>query len=258
MPLPDLSILTAAATDSRFIAAVAIAAMAGLVRGLLGFGSVLIYVPLMAAVYDPRVAAASILLIDFFTTAPYAIPEISRARWRDVLPIWLAAAAAVPFGTMALLVLDPLMLRWAIAVSVVVLVTVLASGWRYHGQPSLPITVGVGLVSGFGGGAAQISGPPVLLYWLGGALPIVTVRANLIVFFALHGGVMCVAYLLQGVLTLEVVTLAILLAVPFFLAVNVGARLFRGVGDTLYRRIAFGLIALAALVSLPLFDGLVR
>jgi hypothetical protein len=257
--LPDISVFTAALADSRFAAAVAIAAMAGLVRGLLGFGSVLIYVPLMAAVYDPRVAAGTILLIDFFTTAPFAVRELPRVTWREVMPIWIAAAISVPFGTMVLLVVDPLLLRWCIAVTVVGLVLVLASGWRYHGQPRLPITLGVGLLSGFGGGAAQISGPPVLIYWLGGAASkIATVRANLIVFFALHGAVLCTAYLLQGVLTAKVLALFVLLALPFFLGVSVGAYLFRGVGDQLYRRLAYGLIAVAALISLPLFDSLVR
>lgn len=256
--LPDLSTFAAALADSRFVAAVAIAALAGLVRGLLGFGSVLIYVPLMAAVYEPRIAAGTILLIDFFTTAPYAIPEIPRAKWREVLPIWIAAAVSVPFGTMVLLVADPLLLRWCIAVTVVGLVLVLASGWRYHGQPRLPITIGVGLVSGFGGGAAQISGPPVLLYWLGGAAPIVTVRANLIAYFALHGAVLVAAYLLQGVLTPQVLALFLLLALPFFLGVNIGARLFRGVSDRQYRRLAYALIAVAALISLPLFDAWIR
>ncbi len=35
----------------------AIAALSGLVRGFSGFGSALIYMPLMAAIYDPRIAA---------------------------------------------------------------------------------------------------------------------------------------------------------------------------------------------------------
>ena len=40
---------------------------------------------------------------------------------------------------------------------------VLASGWRYHGRPSLPITIGVGLIAGLGSGAVQIAGPAVIM-----------------------------------------------------------------------------------------------
>ena len=62
--LPDLTALSATLHDGRFIAALAIAALAGLVRGFSGFGSALIYMPLISAIYGPRVAAPTLLLID--------------------------------------------------------------------------------------------------------------------------------------------------------------------------------------------------
>ena len=43
------------------------------------------------------------------------------------------------------------------------LVPILASGWRYHGAPRLPITLGVGLFSGVTAGSVLIAGPPVIL-----------------------------------------------------------------------------------------------
>ena len=57
--LPDLPALTAALTDRRFAAALAVAALSGFVRGFSGFGSALIYIPLIAAIYEPRIAAPS-------------------------------------------------------------------------------------------------------------------------------------------------------------------------------------------------------
>ena len=45
---------------------------------------------------------------------------------------------------------------------------------------------------------------------------------------------------------------------PFFLATAIGAKYFHGASDVLYRRIAYAIIALAALVSLPVFDGFLR
>jgi uncharacterized protein len=41
-------------------------------------------------------------------------------------------------------------------------------------------------------------------------------------------------------------------------AMAAGAYFFRGASDLLYRRIAYVIIAVAALVSLPLFDELLR
>lgn len=49
-----LTLFTETIADSRFAIAVGIAAVSGLVRGFTGFGSALIYMPLISAVYSPQ------------------------------------------------------------------------------------------------------------------------------------------------------------------------------------------------------------
>jgi uncharacterized membrane protein YfcA len=258
MTLPDSSLFAAAMTDRRFLAALAVAALSGVVRGFSGFGSALIYMPLVAAVYDPRVAAVTLLLIDTVGAAPFAVRAFPHCTWREVLPIFVAAAIAIPFGTMALIVVDPTLLRWFMALLVLSLLGILMSGWRYHGRPRLPITLAVGLFSGFGGGAVQIAGPAVIIYWLGTANSAVTVRANLLVYFLLLDAMLCVVYYWQGLLSADLLALSALLAIPFFVATAVGAYFFAGTSDLLYRRIAYIIIAAAALLSLPLLDTWLR
>lgn len=254
----DSPLLAAALADLRW-SAVAVAALSGLVRGFSGFGSALIYMPLVAAIYEPRIAAVTLLLIDFIASAPFTVRELRHCTWREVLPIFLAAAVAIPVGTLALKFTDPVVLRWFIALLVLALLAVLLSGWRYHGRPSWSATVGAGLFSGFGGGAVQISGPAVILYWLGtDANSAAKVRANMMVYFLLTGATLCAAYLWQGLFNAKDAALAVLLGLPFVLAMAIGAFVFRGASDLLYRRIAYGVIAVAALVSLPLFDELLR
>jgi len=252
--IPDSALLAAAIHDPRFYVALAIAILAGVVRGFSGFGSAQIYIPLIAAVYSPRAAAVSLLIIDTLGAAPYAVRALPQCTWAEVLPMSIAAGIAVPIGTWALLVIDPVVLRWFIAVLVLSLVIVLASGWRYHGRPSLLVTAAVGLFSGFGSGAVQIAGPPVLLYWLGTANNVITVRANFLVYFLLLGLTSCAVYIWQGLFMPDYLALAILLAAPFFIATAIGARYFHGASDTLYRRIAYAIIMLVALISMPIFD----
>jgi uncharacterized membrane protein YfcA len=256
--LPDTAAFVTALTDRRFIAAAAVAALSGFVRGFSGFGSALIYIPLIAAVYEPRIAAPTLLLIDFCGSAPFTIPSFRHCNWREVLPITIAAAVAVPFGTMALLLVDPVALRWVISALVLSLLAVLSSGWRYRGRPTLPVTTGVGIVAGLGSGAVQIAGPAVIIFWLGGTSNAVTVRANLMVFFLLMGAITGTVYVIQGVITADVIALSILLGVPFVLAMWGGAHWFRGASEQAYRRVAYLIIVLAAIVSLPIFDRLVR
>jgi uncharacterized membrane protein YfcA len=256
--LPNIPILMEAIADRRFPLAVAIAALAGLVRGFSGFGSALIYIPLVAAVYDPRIAAVTLLIIDSIGGTPFGLRALPHCNWREVLPIVIAAAVAVPFGTMALLVVEPVALRWFIAVLVFSLLALLVYGWRYRGSPGLPATIGVGLFSGFGGGAVQIAGPAVIIYWLAGENPAAKARANLLVYFMLNNVVLCLSYFWQGVFAADVVVLGLVLAVPFIAAMAAGAYFFHGASEAVYRRLAYVIVALAALVSLPVLDPWLR
>jgi len=256
--LPDTSSFAAAFADPRFVPAAVVAALAGAVRGFSGFGSALVYIPLVAAIYDPRIAAATLLLIDLVSCVPFTVPAFSRCNWREVVPVTASAALMVPIGTLVLLFVDPMVLRWVIAVLVIGLLMVLMSGWRYHGKPHLAASLGVGAVAGLGSGAVQIAGPPVIIYWLGGPAAATIVRANLMVFFALIGCATLISYAAQGLFTRPALTLAVLLGVPFLAAMTIGALMFRGASDSLYRRVAYGLIAVSAVVSLPLFDHLLR
>lgn len=256
--LPDSATFAAALAEPRFIAAAAIAALSGLVRGFSGFGGAMIYMPLVAAVYEPRIAAVTILLVDFLSSTPFAIPEVRRCTWREVIPISIAMAVAVPLGAWALLVLDPIVLRWAIAVLVLGLVAVLMSGWRYRGEPHLAITLGVGAFAGASAGAVQIGGPPVVLYWLSRGNNAITMRANLMVFFAFCGVALVTAYAVLGLFTAATLALSLLLGIPYLIGVGIGARFFHGTSDLLYRRVAYLIIALAALLSLPVLDPVIR
>jgi uncharacterized membrane protein YfcA len=244
--------------EPRFAAAIAVSLIAGLVRGFSGFGSALIYVPLVAAIYEPRIAALTLLIVDFVASAPFTAPLTRHCNWREVAPVSIAAICTMPLGVAALEYLDPTILRWFIAILVATLLLVLASGWRYRSRPTLPASIGVGLIAGVGSGAAQIAGPAAIVYWLGGPNNAHVIRANLMVFFAILAMVSAIAYFARGLFTADVLMLSLLLGPVFIAAMALGAYLFRGASDEAYRRVAYGIIALSAVVSLPLFDELFR
>jgi uncharacterized membrane protein YfcA len=113
-------------------------------------------------------------------------------------------------------------------------------------------------LSGLASGAVQIAGPPVILYWLGGAAQAAFVRANLMVYFTFIDVIGCAAYFREGLFTREVAVLSLLLGLPFILAMVAGARSFRLASERSFRRVAYAIIAVSALISLPLFDRLLR
>jgi uncharacterized protein len=256
--LPDSTTFAATLADPRSYAAMAVSMLAGVVRGFSGFGSALIFVPLISAIYDPRTAAGTFLLIDF-AVGLAVLPTVWRtAHWREVLPLASAAVIAAQFGALVLVYTDAISLRWGIAIVVLILLAVLMSGWRYHGRPTLPVTLGVGALAGGLGGAIQIVGPPVIVYWLGGSSSPTAMRTNLNAFFSVFACALIVTYVARGLLPASVVTLALLLGPLQMLALHGGSRLFHLASAPTYRRVAYAIVAAAALVSMPILDGLIR
>ena len=123
-----IALFQAAVADPRFPIAIGIAALAGLVRGFSGFGSALVYMPLISAMYGPTVAAPTLLLIDSICSLPIALHAMPQCNWREVAPVSVAGAVLLPLGAMALVLVDPLSLRWFIAALVLAALAALASG----------------------------------------------------------------------------------------------------------------------------------
>jgi uncharacterized membrane protein YfcA len=168
------------------------------------------------------------------------------------------ALIGVPLGVYLLTRLDPTLIRWSIVAIVVLLLTLLMSGWRYHGTPKPPTTVLVGTLAGLLSGAAQVGGPPVVAYWLGGAIPAVIVRANIIFYFAISTVLSAISYIWSDLITGEVILLALYVAPLYGLGLWCGSRFFGIASEVTFRRISYAMIATAAITSMPALDGLLR
>lgn len=242
----------------QFAYLMGIAFIAALARGFSGFGGALIFVPLASAVFGPQVAAPILMLVDGVLQF-----TLLRNAWRigkrnEVAIMALGALVGIPLGVLALKHLDAIALRWGIAGLTAAMLALLMSGWRYHGRPRQPLTIGIGFLSGLLSGAIQAGGPPVVAYWLGGGNAAATLRANIILFFFCTSVASGVTYLVAGLLDIGVLTLAAVAAPGYALGLYLGTRMFRLASELAFRRACYLLIAAAAVISLPALDGLLR
>jgi uncharacterized membrane protein YfcA len=232
--------------------------VAGLARGFSGFGSALIFIPLASSMIGAKLASPLLLVIDFVAAAPL-IPNAWRyADRRDVGTMLLGSLIGVPIGAWALTQMDALAVRWMIVALIVPMLALLMSGWRYRGKPTAALTAAVGALAGFFNGVAQVGGPPIVLYWLRDTTAARVVRANIIIYFAAASVITTISYLIGGVLTTAVIGLAVLTGPAFGVGLWLGSQMFGLTSEETFRRACYALIALAALVSLPLFDGVLR
>lgn len=236
----------------------AITFAASLARGFSGFGAALIFVPLVSALLGPKVAAPLLLVTDGVMAAGMIPRAVKAADRPAVLTMALGALVGIPAGTWLLAALAPRTLRWAIVVVAALMLALLVSGWRYRDRPKASLTVMVGVVSGLFSGAAQIGGPPVVAYWLGGPIPAPVVRANIVFYFAATTVIAAVGYVWGGLITLPILMLAATLAPVYGLGTWAGSRMFGLASEQTFRRICLAMIALATLISMPVLDGWLR
>ncbi|AJY45157.1 sulfite exporter TauE/SafE family protein [Martelella endophytica] len=234
----------------------AFACVAGMARGFSGFGGAMIFMPLASLVIGPRVAAPLLMLVDFIGTLPTVPSAFRLGEKRKVLLMVAGASISVPAGAAMLARLDPLVVRWAISVIVVLLLLLLVSGARYRGRLTAPLLVGTGTVAGFFGGLAQIAGPPVVALWLGSDREHHIARANIMLFFTLSGIVSFLSYTAGGLLDLSVLPLVAIVEPAYLLGVIIGMRLFPLARPEVFRVVAYLLIAVAAITGLPATDAL--
>jgi uncharacterized protein len=248
LPL-ELHILTALA---------ALAFIAGLVRGFAGFGAAMIYVPAASLLVGPQIAVIILWTMDTIPSLPIVMPALKKSAWKAVLPVAAGYATTVGLGVWFLKHGDAELVRWLISGFILATVGVLWSGWRYHGARPSPLSFAVGGVSGLFGGAAQLSGPAVLVYWHAGSDPAWRIRANTIVLFFITTLFSGAALFAAGLFHRPAVTSAVFCAPVYGVGLVLGQRLFGRASEETFRRAALIIILSVAIATLPLFDGILR
>lgn len=245
-------------SSATLILLVIAALLGGLARGFSGFGAALVFMPLASKVVGPQIAAPIILLINLFLQVGFIPKAWPHTNGREALVLSIGTVVGIPIGTWMLSRSDPVLVRWMIVGLIVPMLTLLMSGWRYHGKPKTPLTIGVGATAGFFNGIAQVGGPPVVLYWLGGALPTQSVRANFVIYFAISSVITAVSYAFSGLLTSALIGLCLLTAPAYAAGLYFGSHMYGLASERVFRAACYVLIAASAFVSLPIFDAILR
>ena len=228
--------------SGSFAVEIAVAALAGFVRGFSGFGAALILAPGFTLVMPAQDAVVLTVLLNFTTITQLLRPALARVQWRELGPMGLAGVIGVPLGSVLLLVVDDAVLRRAIGAIVLSFSIAMLAGWRYRGGQSLGKTTVVGLLGGVLTGSAGVGGPPLILYMLSGDRPIADARAVFIVYFAFLQLAAVPVFVATGLVTWGLVGRTALLVPIYLLVTQLGAVLFPRVSEKFAR--GFALVAL--------------
>lgn len=237
-------------TSVQYVAIVSVALIGGLVRGFGGFGTALIIIPVLSVIIGPRAAVPAVTLALLVTTLQLIPATWPHVRWREQRVLSLAGCLGVPVGVVVLIWIDPELLRRAISATTAASALFLMTGWRYSGGPSLPAAAAAGAFGGFLSGAASIGGPPVIAYLLAGQGSPAQTRASIVFYFAFTQVVSLTLFGLNGLLSINSLVVAVLIAPGLLIGTWFGSRLFRLSSERIFRWTALTLLLVVGLATL--------
>jgi uncharacterized membrane protein YfcA len=231
---------------------------AAFLRGFTGFGFGLAAVPALSLVMSPVVAVPCTLMLGMLAGVQ-VLPKIRHLPdWRSVWILVAGSLVGSPIGIWVLTALPVSEIRAVIGVTLVIAVAVLWRQPRFGKQPSVPVGLGTGVVSGLLNGSTGFAGPPVIIYFLSTQDSVPVIRASLMMYFFFSTGGTLVYDAFRGLVGSHVLLLTAIFFPALYIGNWLGDRCFDGSSAATYRRVALGILLILAVLAVgrSLYDEL--
>ncbi|MCR9126286.1 MAG: sulfite exporter TauE/SafE family protein [Rhodobacteraceae bacterium] len=246
-----MDVVFALVPPGALLIAMSVAALAGLVKGLVGFAMPMVLISGLGFFLPPELALAGLIL-----------PTVATNIFQSLAQGWRAALASVRqfgvflgFGLVFLLgsaqlvtVVHPEVLLLLIGgpICVFAVLQLLGVGFRMV-RRNLKIEAAVGSLAGFLGGLSGIWGPPTVAYLTALNTPKADQMRVQGVVFGLGAVALVGAHVGSGVLTVPSGAFSAVLVVPALLGMAAGTRLQPLVDQKVFRRMTLVVLLIAGL-----------
>ncbi|MBV8996383.1 MAG: TSUP family transporter [Pseudonocardiales bacterium] len=189
-----------------------IVALGALVQGAVGYGMALVAAPLLALI-EPALVPVPLILLSSAHAVLAAVRDWRHADWTGIGWAMLGRLPGTGLGVLAVVALSQRVFALLVGLAVLGWVLLSLLSWRPRPRPGSLLLAG--LVSGAGGTAASIGGPPIALLYQDAAGP--RVRGTIGGYFVLGSAISLAALAAAGQVTGESLASTAVLA-PFLLA----------------------------------------
>ncbi len=186
---------------------------AGMVKGLSGFGSSLVTIPLLSKVYGvDRFVEITVMLITINVVLNILLMFENKAfslkSLEEVLPITIFGAVFTLVGLIVLKNLNGEIINYIAAGLILMAIIVTAYNLfvdkKIKIKPNLALKVLVGTLSGLGNGIASVDGPPVVFYLTGTNAQKATFKNTLATHFLVMGIIGVILIIINNMYTVDI------------------------------------------------------
>ena len=235
----------------QLLLAVLFLIVAYFIRGIAGFGSGLIAIPLLAMMLPVTLVVPVIGLLDYLASMTHGTSNRHAIAWRDILPLLPFSFIGVAAALYLLKTTDALVLRKVLGgfVTVYGVYSLIYAGPSRQGTRWWAIPAG-----GFGGLVGTLfgtGGPFYVIYLRLRGLDMTAFRATVATIFFIDGGARIVGYFASGFYTRQTM-LTFAMAIPIMLvALYAGGKVRTTISPRTFQR-AIGLLLVVSGLSLLL------
>ena len=232
--------------------AISIAALAGLIKGMVGFAMPMIMISGLGSFLSPELALAGLILPTLVSNAMQALRQGPKAAAESVRRFRVFLGVGLVFlliSSQLVSVLPVPVLLALIGGPVALFCLMQLAGWRAHlpNGPATWIEALVGTVCGFIGGLSGGWGPPFVAY----LTAIDTEKRDQMrvqgVAYGLGALALVGAHVVSGVLNARTVWFSLAMLVPAVAAMWVGTRIQDRIDQALFRKMTLAVLLVAAL-----------
>ena len=203
--------------------------------------------------FDPVIGFAIVLFIVLFGQGPLFFKASKLADWKETGPAAIGSAITMSLGIIFLVSADPALIRYIMAVIILVITALLMSGWTYPGKRKPIIGFYIGSISGAITGGFGVPAFPITATYLHSSKNQIEVkRANVLSALACGILVAISGLILQGVYTYEIVLRALIIAPTFILGSKLGEIIFKIAPANWFYNVTYMVLIFAA-ISLLIF-----
>lgn len=226
----------------------AVVAVAAAAQAVSGFGSALIATPVVAVLVGPHEAVVGLTMISIVLVAMLSLRSRGHVDGSITLTISAAAIVGMPIGLLVLQRADDRTLT-AIIASVVIVFAVLL--WRGLRLPRGRVTDGLaGFVAGTLSTSTGTSGPPIVIALSNEQMSPSAFRGTISAIFLVQGCAALIVFAIGGQISSGALGVALAGLPGLIVGSYVGEHGFRRLDAERFRRVVFGMLLLAGVLSL--------
>ncbi|MFD2855140.1 sulfite exporter TauE/SafE family protein [Seohaeicola zhoushanensis] len=233
----------------QLVLALAIAGLAGLVKGMVGFAMPMIMVSGLGTFLPPEIALAGLIIPTLTTNGMQALRQGARAalasihRFRVFLGVGLVMLL---LSAQLVRMLHPSTFLLALGASVTTFAIVQLLGLRLRlSGASARVEAAFGAVAGFIGGLSGVWGPPTVMYLTALDTPKGEQLRVQGVIYGLGAVALLGAHLTSGVMRAETLPFSVLLVAPAVLGMWIGGRFVDRVDQATFRKATLAVLLIA-------------